>query len=60
LHARPSGAAAEALCRLNATFAHPNAYPMRIAGPFVADLLFKEVIVLIVFLMIHEATSAGF
>jgi hypothetical protein len=31
-HARPSGAAAKALCWLNATFAHPNAYPIRITG----------------------------
>jgi hypothetical protein len=39
LHARPSGAAGGALCRLSATFAHPNAYPYTNYGAIVAGHL---------------------
>ena len=39
LHARPSGAAGGALCKLSATFVHPNAYPYTNCGAVVAGQL---------------------
>jgi hypothetical protein len=51
VHARLSGAGA--LCRLRATFAHPNAHPQTNYAAVVAGTIIKETIVLIVFSLMH-------
>jgi hypothetical protein len=60
LHARPSGAAGGALCRLRATFAHPNAYPQTNYGAVVAGQSIKEIIVLIAFSLTRQSRHSRF